>query len=153
MTIWVMNLLPNSVRCINLLLHLIPILSFLPCWSLSLLSEWRLKPLNLHDVVLIKTHLSSFWMTRFWIFWTSKRKPRVGLNRLAISIHFSQRYFFLSILSSHILMFFCFSFSHSTIISPNIASILLFRLVQIAIYSFEKFKTQHQLLIWLLHIS
>ena len=103
MALWMMNLPPRSVGFFNLLLHLISIMSFLLYWSLPRLSESRLKLLILRHVVSIKTHSSSFWMTRSWIFWTSKSKQRLGLNLFTTSIQFSQRYFFWSNLLSHIL--------------------------------------------------
>ena len=92
MTSWAVNLLPISVGPFNLQLHLIPILSFLPCWSNYPLLESRPKLLNLCHVILIRSHSSSLWMSRSWICWTSKIKSKLGLKFLTTSIHFSQMY-------------------------------------------------------------
>ena len=102
MTSWVVNLMPKSIEFFNLLLYLIPIMSFLPWWNLSPLSKARLKLINLRHVVQIKTLSSSFWMTRSWIFWTLKNKPRLGLNIFTTSIHFSQRHLFVHFFKPYI---------------------------------------------------
>ena len=86
MSSWVVNLLPKTVGSVNLLFHLTPIISLLPCWSYSSLCKSKVKFLHLRHVVPIRIHSSSSWMTRSWIFWASKNKPRLGLNLFITSM-------------------------------------------------------------------